>query len=382
MLPRPISGNPPPPQLSMRETVLRSLHEQLGARMVPFAGWTMPVQYNGILEEAKTVRERAGLFDLGHMGRVSVSGPDTIPFLQKLQTNDASKIQPGRIRYAMILDDEGKTRDDILVYHEPDSSGFFIVINAGNADRDLAIMRERAAGFDVTVTDRTDELGMIALQGPTAVGIVSEAVAGIDFDTLKYYGWAAGTVLEGSTEVQVSRTGYTGEDGFEIYAPADRTDGIWRHLQELGGDRLSPCGLGARDILRLEAGMPLYGHEIDETTTPWDAGLNFAVKLDHDFVGRQALEAIQATGGPKRHLVGLVTDSRRCPRQGYKVLDKDGNELGAVCSGAASPTLGKNIGTAYVPIGSVQTGDEVMFAIRDKYEPATVCDVPFYKRAR
>jgi aminomethyltransferase len=368
----------------MRETVLRPVHEERGARMVPFAGWKMPVEYRGILEEARAVRNAAGLFDLGHMGRVEVRGPDTIPFLQKLQTNDASKIAPGKIRYAMILDESGRTQDDILVYHRPDGAGFFVVINAGNADRDLGLMRERAAGFDVEIVDRTDELGMIAVQGPKAVDIMRRATNGIDFDALRYYSWADGTCLDG-VPVQVSRTGYTGEDGFELYLPADRTVELWRALEELGaGDGLIPCGLGARDVLRLEAGMPLYGHEIDETTTPWDAGLAFGVKLDHDFVGREALVRLQDAGTPDRHLIGLVTESRRCPRQGYKVLSKDGEEIGIVCSGAASPTLGKNIATAYVRTGSVGVGDEIAFEVRagKPSEPATVVALPFYKRER
>lgn len=368
----------------MRETVLRSLHEQRGARLVPFAGWKMPVEYTGILEEARAVRNAAGLFDLGHMGRVSISGPDAIPFLQKLQTNDASKIQPGRIRYALILDQDGKTQDDILVYNRPDGASFFVVINAGNADRDLGLMRERAAGFDVEIHDGTDESGMIAVQGPKAVGIVSRAVQGIDFDTLKYYSWAAGTCLD-SVPVHVSRTGYTGEDGFELYLPADATENLWRHIEELGeSDGLICCGLGARDVLRLEAGMPLYGHEIDEGTTPYDAGLGFGVKLDHDFVGRDALAKIQDAGGATRQLIGLTTESRRCPRQGYRILSADGTELGKVCSGAASPTLGKNIATAYVPAGSVSIGDEVAFEVRagKPTEPATVAGLPFYKRNR
>jgi aminomethyltransferase len=364
----------------MRETVLKSVHQALGARLVPFGGWDMPVQYKGILEEAKTVRSAAGLFDLGHMGRVRVGGRDAEAFLQRLQTNDAAKIPAGRIRYAMILDEEGRTQDDILVYREPDGDGFFLVINAGNTERDLAIMRALAADYpELELVDQTDELAMIAVQGPLSEAIVS-TVTDIDLSSVNYYAWARGTVL--GVPAAVSRTGYTGEDGFEIYLPQDAAVGAWNEILENGrGQGLEPCGLGSRDILRLEAGMPLYGHEIDETTTPLDAGLTFGVKFTHDFVGREALERIQSAGGPARRLVGLETESRRVPRQGYPIVHA-GATVGVVCSGGASPTRGKNIATAYVPHELAEPGTELGFAIRDKTEPAVVVPLPFYKRAR
>ncbi len=348
--------------------------------MVPFGGWKMPVQYTGILEEAQAVRQRAGLFDLGHMGRVRVTGADAEAFLQRLQTNDAAKIQPGRIRYAMILDENGLTQDDILVYREPAGAGFFLVVNASNADRDLGIMQRVAADFgDVRIEDLTDQLAMIALQGPRAAEI-AQSVTDIDLAGLKYYAWDRGHVA--GVPAAMSRTGYTGEDGFEIYLPHEAATPLWGELLAKGAKHgLVPCGLGSRDILRLEAGMPLYGHEIDETTTPLDAGLEFAVKFTHDFVGRPALERVQAAGGPTRRLVGLVTDSKRVPRQGYPILTGD-RELGTVCSGGASPTLGKNIATAYVPADFGEPGAAVEFAIRDKREPARIAALPFYQRAR
>jgi aminomethyltransferase len=364
----------------MRETVLKSTHQALGARMVPFGGWDMPVQYKGILEEARIVRSAAGLFDLGHMGRVRVRGGDAEAFLQRLQTNDAAQIPAGRIRYAMILNEDGLTQDDILVYREPDEDGFFLVINAGNTDRDLGIMRALAAGYsDLELIDQTDELAMIAVQGPLSEAIVGK-ITDIDLTAVKYYAGARGPVL--GAEAAVSRTGYTGEDGFEIYLPQDKAVEAWEALLRNGGDQgLEPCGLGSRDILRLEAGMPLYGHEIDETTTPLDAGLTFGVKFTHDFVGREALERIQAAGGPTRRLVGLETESRRVPRQGYPIVH-GGETVGSVCSGGASPTRGKNIATAYVPHHLAEPGTELGFAIRDKAEPAVVVPLPFYKRAR
>ncbi|MBI5853365.1 MAG: glycine cleavage system aminomethyltransferase GcvT [Planctomycetes bacterium] len=364
----------------MKQTVLESVHVALGARMVPFGGWAMPVQYTSILDEARAVRERAGLFDLGHMGRVSVTGRDAEAFLQRLQTNNPAAIPPGKIRYAMILDENGLTQDDILVYREPQTHGFFVVVNAGNTERDLGIMRSVARGFrDLRIDDLTGELAMIAIQGPAAERI-ARGVTDIDLLGIKYYSWARGRVL--GVPGSMSRTGYTGEDGFEMYVPSEVAIPLWNRLMELGEHAgLVPCGLGSRDILRLEAGMPLYGHEIDETTTPLDAGLEFGVKFDHDFVGRAALERVRAAGGPPRKLVGMVTESRRVPRQGYDVVH-DGRVVGRVCSGGASPTLGKNIATAYVPRELAEPGTNLGFAIKDKIEPATVTALPFYKRAR
>lgn len=373
----------------MQTTALESIHQQLGARMVPFAGWNMPVQYRGILEEADTVRQHAGLFDLGHMGRVKVRGPEAEAFLQRLQTNDAAAIQPGRIRYAMILDEQGLTQDDILVYRNPEGSrdgdGFFVVINAGNAGRDLAQMSKLAADFDVTVEDCTNSLGMIAIQGPRSQEI-TQRLCKHDLASLKYYAWMETELC--SVPMTLSRTGYTGEDGFEAYIPSGHEATVWKAFLDAGkDDGLTPIGLGARDTLRHEAGMPLYGHELDETTNPLEANLAWAVKMNHDFVGRDALEKVQAAGGTGRSLVGLVTHSKRCPRQGYPIAH-DGTEIGKVCSGSISPTLTRssgtptNIATAYVATEHAAVGTELSFVVRDKHEPCVVAELPFYKRAR
>jgi len=348
--------------------------------MVPFAGWLMPVQYKSILEEVRTVRSQAGLFDLGHMGRVRVTGTDATAFLQKAQTQDASAIPNGAIRYAMILDNEGRTQDDILVYRQEDDGGFFVVINAGNTDRDLRILREAAREFDdVVVGDQTEELGMFAIQGPLSHEMVQK-ITDIDLSSLKNYRWTNGSVA--GHAVEISRTGYTGEDGFEIYAPQEAISALWTAVLDTGRSQgLAPAGLASRDTLRLEAGMPLYGHEIDETTTPLEAGLSWAVKFTHDFTGRDALERIQAAGGPKRKLVGLTTHSRRVPRQGYPVLH-DNQEISKILSGAASPTLATNIATCYLPVELSAPGTSLAFAIKDKREAATVTALPFYKRPR
>lgn len=363
----------------MQRTALEAIHIAAGARMVPFGGWNMPVQYRPILDEARTVRSKAGLFDLGHMGRVAVHGPQAEAYLQRLQTNDVAAIPPGRIRYSMILNEQGLTQDDILVYRNPRNDGFFVVINAGNTARDLEIMRQTARGFDVVVDDRTLALGMIAIQGPASQRITQRICKG-DLATLKYYGWMETEVC--GEPMTLSRTGYTGEDGFEVYMPNGMESNVWNAFLEAGvGDGLTPIGLGARDTLRHEAGMPLYGHEIDETTNPLEAGLDWAVKFNHDFVGKQALLDVTARGGTGRKLVGLTSPSKRCPRQGYPIT-AGGTPIGQVCSGNISPTLDTNIATAYVRTEHAAPGTQLEFMVRDKAEPCVVAALPFYKRQR
>ena len=364
----------------MLKTALENVHIALGARLVPFGGWNMPVQYRPILDEARTVRTKAGLFDLGHMGRVRVRGGDAEAFLQKLQTNDVAAIPPGRIRYAMILSDQGLTQDDILVYRNPKNDGFFVVVNAGNTARDLEIMRRTAAGFrDAIVDDQTQHLGMIAIQGPLSQQITQKFCDG-DLASLKYYAWMQAKVC--GIPMEISRTGYTGEDGFEIYVPKGHEQKVWDAFMNAGAAAgLTAIGLGARDTLRHEAGMPLYGHEIDETTNPIEAGLDWAVKFNHDFTGRAALEKVVAAGGTGRKLVGLTSPGKRCPRQGYKIV-RGGQEVGHVCSGNISPTLDTNIATAYVRTEFTAPGTTLEFLIKDKTEACTVAALPFYKRSR
>jgi len=363
----------------MQATALESIHVALGARMVPFAGWNMPVQYRGILDEARTVRTKAGLFDLGHMGRVKVHGPQAEAFLQRVQTNDAAAIPAGRIRYAMLLNDQGLTQDDILVYRNPRNDGFFVVVNAGNSARDLEILRTAAKSFDVVVDDCTAKLGMIAIQGPLSEQITQRFTKG-DLRTLKYYAWMEAEVC--GMPMTISRTGYTGEDGFEIYVPSGHEGAVWNAFLDAGSaDGMTPIGLGARDTLRHEAGMPLYGHEIDETTNPLEAGLDWAVKMNHDFTGKAALERVLAAGGTGRKLVGLTSSSKRCPRQGYPLVH-GGQQVGHVCSGSISPTLDTNIATAYLRTDLTEPGTKLEFLVRDKAEPCVVVPMPFYKRQR
>jgi aminomethyltransferase len=363
----------------MRQTPLHDRHEALGARMVDFAGWHMPVQYGPILDEVRRVREACGLFDLGHMGRISVRGPERVAFLERLATCHVAAIPEGAIRYGLFCREDGGPIDDLLVHVDPEE--LFLVVNAANAEADLAWMREHAAGFAVEIEDRTEELGMIALQGPASRAVLEPLLDELDLGALRYYRSGPGRLC-GIAGARVARTGYTGELGYELYLPAGRTVEVWQALLDAGRPlRLAPIGLGARDTLRLEAGMALYGHEIDPEHDPIQAGLSFAVSFapeKGDWIGRAALQRIARA--PRRRLVGLTTPGPRIPRQGQAVLRGDA-ELGQVCSGSRSPTLDTNIATAYVPV-AIREGESLELDFRGKRQPALVVPLPFYSRTR
>ncbi len=362
----------------MLETPLLDAHVALGARIVPFAGWRMPLQYTSVLDEARHVRRAAGIFDLCHMGRFRLRGPDAEKLLQRTLTNDVSKIRCGAIRYALVTNENGGVLDDVLCYRDPDrAEEFFLVVNAANRERDLAWLQRHAEGLDVEVQDRTFELGMIAVQGRNSKGLIDALAEDCTPGELGYYKWTRGRVA--GVAAEISRTGYTGEDGFELYVPAERTRAVWDALLETGRRYdLEPIGLGARDTLRLEAGMALYGHELNEETNPFEAGLSWAVKLKTDFIGRDALLRIKEQG-PRRRLVGLVCDGKRIPRQGYAVLA--GQEaVGTVASGTFSPTLERNIATAFVRSGVAQAGRRLSVQARGELLPAEIVDLPFFKR--
>jgi aminomethyltransferase len=337
----------------------------------------MPVQYAGILDEAENVRRQVGLFDLCHMGRFEVVGPDAEALLQRVVTNDVKKIKPGVIRYALVTNEAGGVLDDVLVYRDPDTpENFFVVVNAANRSRDLEWMQGHGEGKNCEVKDRTHELAMIALQGPESEAALNP-ITKADLSELGYYKWMH-TEVDG-VACSVSRTGYTGEDGFEIYYPVNEAARIWDAVLVSGASKgIEPIGLAARDTLRLEAAMALYGHELTEDINPYEARLGWAVKLKTDFIGADALRKVKEEG-PKRLLVGLVTESRRVPRQGYAVT-RGGEVVGHVASGTASPTLGKNIATAFVAAEHAETGTELAFRVRDHDLPAVVVDLPFYKR--
>jgi aminomethyltransferase len=344
--------------------------------MIEFGGWEMPVSYTDITTEHKKVRTAAGLFDLCHMGRVAISGPDAERLVQNAQTNDLARIPLNKIRYAMLLFPHGGVIDDILVHRRPHD--VFLVINAGNREADVAQLRTLAKGLNVVIDDQSDTLGMIAVQGPKSAEVVKKLTQDIDVDAIKYYSLAEGTI--DGAQGMITRTGYTGEDGFELYVPVAGLAHLWNAVLEAGRPvSLTPCGLGARDTLRLEAGMPLYGHEITAEINPIEADLMFGVRLEKPaFVGRDALVKVQ-TDGPKRKLVGLVIEGKRIPRQGYGVL-ADGREAGTVASGTWSPTFERAIATALIDAQALAGARSIAVDVRGKPAAAKIVELPFYKR--
>ena len=353
------------------------VHERLGATMTSFAGWQMPLRYASETAEHHAVRRAAGLFDLSHMGEIGVSGPRAGAVLDYALTGFLSGLRPGRARYTMICAEDGGVLDDLVVYRQ-DEDEFLVIANAANTDVVLASLRERAAGH-AQITDATGDYALIAIQGPEAAGILAPLAGGLDLGAIKYYAGAFGEVA--GRKAWVARTGYTGEDGFEVFCRPEDAEAIWSALVAQGAPAgLVPAGLAARDTLRLEAGMPLYGNELGPDVTPFEAGLGRVVKFDKpgEFVGREALAA-RASSGPVKHLVGLTIQSRRIARHGYPVL-ADGRTCGAVTSGAPSPTLGVPIAMAYLEPGADE-GDHVLnVGIRGEAVPAHLTDLPFYRR--
>ena len=330
----------------LKRTPLRDFHAAHGARLVDFAGWEMPVQYRSILEEHKAVRRAAGLFDVSHMGEVDVRGPDAGRFLNHLVTNDVTKLFPGRVLYSPMCYPTGGVVDDLLVYMRADDD-YFLCINAGNIDQDLAWIREQAAKFNVTITDRSADYALLAIQGPRAAAIV-QSLTGAKLGLVKYYHFTEATVA--GVHCIASRTGYTGEDGFELYHAAADAVSLATSLLEAGrAHGLELAGLGARDSLRLEAGYPLYGHEITADISPLTAGLGWTVKLEKgsDFIGRAALKSEKENGGANR-IVFFRTGDRRIVRADTPVLASDGTVVGRVVSGTLSPILNEAIGSALV----------------------------------
>ncbi|BDH07653.1 glycine cleavage system aminomethyltransferase GcvT [Streptomyces seoulensis] len=366
-----------------RRTALDAVHRSLGATMTDFAGWDMPLRYGSERDEHLAVRTRAGLFDLSHMGEITVTGPDAAALLNFALVGDLASVGVGRARYTMICRADGGILDDLIVYRLADAE-YMVVANASNAQVVLDALTERAAGFDAEVRDDRDAYALLAVQGPESPGIL-KAVTDADLDGLKYYAGLPGTVA--GVPALIARTGYTGEDGFELFVKPEHAAKLWQALLEAGtAAGLVPCGLSCRDTLRLEAGMPLYGHELTTELTPFDAGLGRVVKFgkEGDFVGREALAkaAERAEAQPPRVLVGLIAEGRRVPRAGYSVV-ADGAVIGEVTSGAPSPTLGKPLAIAYVDAAHAAPGSTgVGVDIRGSHEPYEVVALPFYKRAK
>ncbi|MER6371032.1 glycine cleavage system aminomethyltransferase GcvT [Streptomyces mirabilis] len=366
-----------------RLTALDALHRSLGATMTDFAGWDMPLRYGSERDEHLAVRTRAGLFDLSHMGEITVTGPQAAALLNHALVGNIASVGVGRARYTMICREDGGILDDLIVYRLAENE-YMVVANASNAQVVLDALAERAAGFDALVRDDRDAYALIAVQGPESPDIL-KSLTDADLDGLKYYAGLPGTVA--GVPALIARTGYTGEDGFELFVAPSDAEKLWQALTDAGAPvGLVPCGLSCRDTLRLEAGMPLYGHELTTSLTPFDAGLGRVVKFEKegDFVGRAALQeaASRAEENPPRVLVGLVAEGRRVPRAGYPVV-ADGKVIGEVTSGAPSPTLGKPIAMAYVDAAHAAPGTAgVGVDIRGSHEPYEVVALPFYKRQK
>jgi aminomethyltransferase len=368
--------------IELQQTPLLQRHQELGARLIPFAGWMMPVQYTGVINEHRVVRTAAGLFDLGHMGQVEVSGPDALPFLQSITTNDVTALQPGDAQYSLLPNPTGGVIDDIIVYRNPDGPGYFIVVNASNRERDVAWMqsqRQARSDLDVAVEDISPTLGMIAIQGPKAETIVS-TLTDDRLSDLPPFHWRRGRIA--GIPLFLARTGYTGEDGFEFYVDNERTTELWDALMQAGRpEGLQPIGLGARDTLRLEARMPLYGNELADDISPLEAGVGWAVKLDKgSFVGREAMAEMKASGVPRRTVGFELIERAGSARHGYPV-EVAGQEVGVVTSGAHSPTLGKEIGLALVDAQVAGVGKPLDIVIRGRRVKAKQVKLPFYKRS-
>jgi aminomethyltransferase len=362
----------------LRKTALNARHRAANARMVPFAGWDMPVEYSGIVDEHLAVRTRAGIFDVSHMGEIEIAGKDALAAVQRISSNDAAALQVGQAHYTGLLTPAGTYVDDMIVYRMAPSH-FMLVVNASNTAKDFAWISEqiKPAG-DAAVVDSSSRYALISIQGPASVEVL-QPISTVDLSEVRPFGFAHGHVAD--ARVMVARTGYTGEDGFEIFVPPTQADAVWRGLLEAGrAVDIRPVGLGARDTLRLEASMRLYGNDIDESTTALEAGLGWTLGWNTDFIGRDALRE-QKEHGLTRKLVGFEMVDRGIARHGYPVI-RDGKTAGVVTSGTHTPFLKKAIGMAYVPIEMAAAGTDIEIDVRGRVSKARVVPMPFYKRAR
>ncbi|MFZ0322346.1 MAG: glycine cleavage system aminomethyltransferase GcvT [Candidatus Sulfotelmatobacter sp.] len=370
-----------------RKTALNAVHRQMGAKMVDFNGWDMPVEYPasigcGIVSEHMAVRTGVGIFDVSHMGDIRLAGPQALAAVQHISMNDAARLAIGQAQYSALLYPQGTFVDDVIV-HRLGEDEYFLVINAGTREKDFNWVRDNTRQFDCTVENLSDDFTQIAIQGPKGVNVLQK-LTDADLNAVKFYWVTRGSVCE-LKNILIARTGYTAEDGFEIYVPADEATSarVWNEILSAGKEfGLVPCGLGARNTLRLEGNLSLYGHEISDTINVWEAGLDRFCKMEKpDFVGRAALEKAKAEG-VTRTLVGLEMIERGIARDGYKVLDGAGREIGYVTSGSPAPFLKKNIGMAYVPPELATPGTELKVEIRGQGVGAQVVPTPFYKRPK
>jgi aminomethyltransferase len=370
---------------AIRKTALNPIHRQMGAKMVEFNGWEMPVEYpsaGGIIAEHNAVRTSVGIFDVSHMGDILLSGPHALAAVQQISMNDASRLAIGQAQYSALLYPQGTFVDDVVV-HRLGEDEYLLVINAGTREKDFNWVRDNTRQFDCKVENLSDDFTQIAIQGPRAANLLQK-LTDADLSAVKFYWVTRGTVC-GLKNILIARTGYTGEDGFEIYVPSDEETSarVWNEILEAGKEfGVVPCGLGSRNTLRLEAKLPLYGHEISDTINVWEAGLDRFCKMEKpEFIGRAALEKAKAEG-IKRTLVGLEMVDRGIARDGYRLLDHADAEIGYVTSGSPAPFLKKNIALAYVPTGFEALGTELKVEIRGQGVKAKVVPTPFYRKPK
>ena len=360
----------------MKTTALNKIHKALGAKMLPFAGFEMPIQYEGVNAEHEIVRNKVGVFDVSHMGNFFVSGKDALDFLQYITSNDVAKLKPGKIQYSCFPNEQNGIVDDLLVY-QLDDDRYMLVVNGANLDKDWAWINKHAQNFEVKLEDLSDQYSILAVQGPDSPKLMQKLAGdSADLENLKYYTWTKAD-LAGHKDILVSATGYTGEKGYEIYVKNEWVKDVWNALFEAGEEfGLKPIGLGARDTLRLEKGYCLYGNDIDDTTSPIEAGLGWITKFTKDFINSENLKK-QKEQGVSRKLVGFKLKDKGIARHGYDIVDENGQKIGYVTSGTMSPTLKEAIGMGYIPVEKAKPGSEIWIQIRKKQVPAEVVKMPF-----
>ena len=359
----------------MKNTALSETHSALGAKMVPFAGYNMPVQYEGVNVEHETVRNAVGVFDVSHMGEFLIEGEHALELIQKVTSNDASKLIIGKAQYSCLPNDDGGIVDDLIVYRVKEDT-YLLVVNASNIEKDWNWIQSKN-DVGATMRDLSEDYSLLAIQGPKAIEAM-QSLTSEDLSAIKFYNFVVGD-FAGIEHVIISATGYTGSGGFEIYCKNTEVKQIWDKVLEAGADYgIKPIGLAARDTLRLEMGYCLYGNDIDDTTSPIEAGLGWITKFTKDFTNSEALKA-EKERGPERKLIAFELDERGIPRHGYDIVDGNGNKIGVVTSGTMSPSLGKGIGLGYVPPVFADVNSKINIQIRKNAIPATVVKLPFYK---
>lgn len=360
----------------MKDTALSAIHAALGAKMVPFAGYNMPVSYQGINIEHQTVREKVGVFDVSHMGEFFVTGPNALSLIQRVCSNDASKLEDGEAQYSCFPNQDGGVVDDLIVYRIA-AEKWLLVVNASNIDKDWAWINAHNT-MEASLENSSDHYSLLAIQGPKAIQAM-QSLTQENLSAIKFYTFKINT-FAGVENVIISATGYTGSGGFEIYCKNTQVAKIWTKVLEAGADwGIQPIGLAARDTLRLEMGYCLYGNDIDDTTSPLEAGLGWITKFNKDFINSESLKK-QKEIGVSKTLVGFELSQRGIPRQGYAIVDAQGNSIGRVTSGTMSPSMGKGIGLGYVPMALKEVGSQIHIQIRNKIVPAIVVKLPFYKK--